>query len=60
MAAIDDGMLVDVMAERIVDWAVTGRGFRKRFGLDALWAPIAKQLLPESIFSTVARRKFGI
>lgn len=38
----------------------TGRSPGAAFGLDALWAPIAKQLLPESIFSTVARRKFGI
>jgi hypothetical protein len=48
------------MAERIVGWAVTGRGFRRRFGADAMWAPIAKQLMPESIFFTVARRKFGL
>jgi NAD(P)-dependent dehydrogenase (short-subunit alcohol dehydrogenase family) len=60
VAAIDGGMPVDDMAERIVDWAVTGRGFRRRFGADAMWAPIAKQLMPESIFFSVARRKFGL
>jgi NAD(P)-dependent dehydrogenase (short-subunit alcohol dehydrogenase family) len=60
MAAIDAGMPVNDMADRIVNWAVNGRGFRKRFGLDALWAPIAKQLLPEAVFFWMARRKFGI
>jgi hypothetical protein len=60
VAAIDSGMPVDDMAERIVDWAVIGRGFRRRFGADAMRAPIAKQLMPESIFFTVARRKFGL
>ena len=60
MAAIDAGMPVDDMAKRIVDWAVNGRGFRKRFGLDALLAPIAKQLLPESIYFSGARRRFSI
>jgi len=60
IAAIDAGMPVHDMADRIVNWAVNGRGFRKRFGLDALWAPIAKQLLPEAVFFWIARRKFGI
>jgi hypothetical protein len=48
------------MAERIINWVLTGRGFRKRFGLDALSAPIAKQLLPDSVFFSGARRKFGM
>ena len=50
VAAIDAGMPVNEMAERIINWALTGRGFRKRFGLDAVSAPIAKQLVPEAVF----------
>jgi NAD(P)-dependent dehydrogenase (short-subunit alcohol dehydrogenase family) len=60
VAAIDAGMPVNDMAERIVNWALTGRSFRKRFGPDALWIPIAKHLLPEAVFFSVTRRKFGI
>jgi NAD(P)-dependent dehydrogenase (short-subunit alcohol dehydrogenase family) len=60
MGAIDAGMPAKGMAERIVTWALTGRGFRKRFGLDALWLPIAKQLMPEAVFFAVTRRQFGI
>jgi len=58
--AIDAGMPVNEMAERIVNWALTGRSFRKRFGPDALWVPIAKLLMPEAVFFSVTRRKFGI
>lgn len=59
-ASIEGGMPVDAVAERIVAWAVTGRGFRKRFGAEALLAPVAKHLLPESVFFAIAGRKFGI
>jgi NAD(P)-dependent dehydrogenase (short-subunit alcohol dehydrogenase family) len=57
---LDAAMPVNDMAARIVNRALTGRGFRKRFGLDALWMPIAKQLLPESVFFSIARRNFGM
>jgi NAD(P)-dependent dehydrogenase (short-subunit alcohol dehydrogenase family) len=60
LAAIDGGMPIDEMAERIVRWTLTGRTFRKRFGLDARWTPIAKRLLPEAAFFSVARHKFGL
>ena len=58
--AIDAGMPVNDMAGRIIHWALTGRSFRKRFGQDAVWVPIAKQGMPEAIFFSVTRRKFGI
>jgi len=60
VAAIDAGMPVSEMAERIVNWALNGRRFRRSLGLDAVWAPIAKQLLREAVFFSVARRQFGI
>jgi hypothetical protein len=53
-------MPVSEMAERIVNWALNGRRFRKRFGFNAVWAPITKQLVREAVFFSVARRKFGI
>src|SRR6185312_11964804 len=60
LAAIETGMPVNEMAERIVKWTLTGRTFRKRFGLDARWTPIAKKLLPEAVFFSLSRRKFGL
>ncbi len=59
--SIQRGMNVDRAARKIVNWAERpGRSMRKRFGWDAQWIPIARAIIPESLFFHTTRWIFGI
>ena len=57
-ASISGGRKAAPMAESIIGWTLNGTGFRRRFGHDAIWVPRLKQLLPEAVFFSQARRRF--
>jgi NAD(P)-dependent dehydrogenase (short-subunit alcohol dehydrogenase family) len=59
--SIAAGASAQAMAQQIVTWAEhPGRSMRRRFGGDARWIPIAKRVLPESVFFSITPRIFGI
>ena len=58
--SIDAGADPDAMAAPIVEWGLTGRGLRRRFGADTRWPVLLKRLLPESAFFAGARRRYGL
>lgn len=60
MSSVAAGMAADRAARDIVDWALDGRGMRRRFGADARWLPWLKSVLPESAYAAGLRRRFGV
>jgi NAD(P)-dependent dehydrogenase (short-subunit alcohol dehydrogenase family) len=60
MSSVAAGMAAERAARDIVDWALDGRGMRRRFGADARWLPWLKAVLPEGAYAAGLRRRFGV
>lgn len=57
-ASIAGGMPAERAAREILDWAIDGKGLRRRFGADARWLPWLKALLPEPMYDAGIQRRF--
>jgi len=60
MSSVAAGMPAERAARDIINWALHGRGLRRRFGADARWLPWLKAILPESTYAAGLRRRFGV
>lgn len=58
-ASIAGGMPAERVAREILDWAIDGKGLRRRFGADARWLPWLKALLPEPMYDAGIQRRFS-
>jgi len=59
-ASVAAGMPAQRAARDIVQWALAGRGLRRRFGTDARWLPWLKFVLPERVYAAGLRRRFRV
>ena len=59
-ASVATGMPAERAARDIVQWALGGRGLRRRFGADACWLPWLKAVLPQRAYAEGLRRRFRI
>jgi len=59
-ASVATGMPAERAARDIVQWALGGRGLRRRFGADACWLPWLKAVLPQRAYAAGLRRRFRI
>ncbi len=57
-ASIAAGTPVERAAREILDWAIEGNGFRRRFGANARWLPWLKAFLPQPMYDAGLRRRF--
>lgn len=58
--SIAAGMPAEHAAREILDWALRGRGLRRRFGGDARRLPWLQALLPQAMYDAGLRRLFGV
>lgn len=58
--SIAAGRPAEHAAREILDWALRGRGLRRRFGRDARRLPWLKALLPQAMYDAGLRRRFSI